>query len=379
MPTDPPAVPHRASQPDGDSVLRRLVDPESLPALDALLEALPDGLRAIGDLPSRRAALQSAPLPVDDLSHAPTVPRGAVIAEDRDVEVPGADRPVRVRIYRSANQTTFDVDFPAILYIHGGGLIYGDLDVEDDDARLLAAAIGAVVVSVDYRLAPEYPYPAAVTDCVTALRWIAAHASDLRVDPSRIALFGGSAGGCLAIATALHARDHAGPAIALVMAPYPMLDNANDTPSSHEITDLGIWDRADNIEAWQLYLGQQVPGPYAVPARTQNLRGLPPMFLDVGTVDLFRDETITFAQRLAQAAVPVELHVHAGAYHASESIARDSAQAARIWALRISALSAALRGRPSAETPVTPDDLAGRGESPVVTSSTCGREKPVAL
>ena len=310
------------------------MDPESLPALDALLDAFPEGLRAIGDLPARRAAQRPASVPVDavrDMStHGP-----AVAAEDRDVIVPDAGPPVRVRIYRPTAMATCDVTSPGILYIHGGGMIYGDLDAEDDDARFLAVATGAVVVSVDYRLAPEHPYPAAVADCVTTLEWVAAHAPELHVDPARIAVFGGSAGGCLAIATALHARDHAGPALVLVMAPYPMLDNANDSPSSQEITDLGVWDRADNVEAWQLYLAQRPPGPYAVPARTNDLRGLPPTFLDVGTVDLFRDETIAFAQRLAQAEVPVELHVHPGAYHANECIVRDWELAARIWALRI--------------------------------------------
>jgi acetyl esterase/lipase len=127
-----------------------------------------------------------------------------------------------------------------------------------------------------------------------------------------------------------------------MMPIYPMIDDRNETPSSHEITDIGIWDRAGNIEAWNWYLGGKEPDQYAAPARAEDLTGLPPAFIDVGTVDMFRDEDIAFAARLMQAGVPTELHVHPGSYHASETFAADAPLSKRIWALRIDALRRAL-------------------------------------
>jgi acetyl esterase/lipase len=153
---------------------------------------------------------------------------------------------------------------------------------------------------------------------------------------------GGSAGGGLAIATALMARDHGGPAIRFLMAMYPMIDDRNETPSSHEITDVGIWDRAGNLEAWAWYLGGAEADGYAAPARMPDVSGLPPTFIDVGDLDLFRDEDIAFALRLLQAGVPTELHVHPGAFHASEGFAPGAALSKRIVAARLDALRRAL-------------------------------------
>jgi acetyl esterase/lipase len=121
-----------------------------------------------------------------------------------------------------------------------------------------------------------------------------------------------------------------------------MIDDTNETPSSHEITDVGIWDRAANIEAWQWYLGGGKPDQYAAPARAEDLSGLPPTFIDVGTVDMFRDEDIAFAARLMRAGVPTELHVNPGAYHASEAFAPQAALSQRIWERRFDALRRAL-------------------------------------
>lgn len=127
-----------------------------------------------------------------------------------------------------------------------------------------------------------------------------------------------------------------------MMPIYPMLDDRNETASSAEIVDVGIWDRDANLEAWQLYLGGKPADHLAAPARVEDVSGLPPAYIDVGTVDLFRDEDIAFAQRLMQAGIPCELHVYPGAYHASETFALDSALSKRIWANRISALQRAL-------------------------------------
>jgi acetyl esterase/lipase len=136
----------------------------------------------------------------------------------------------------------------------------------------------------------------------------------------------------------LLARDRGGPPIRFQMPIYPMIDDRNETPSSHEITDVGLWDRDGNIEAWKWYLGDGKADQYAAPARAEDLTGLPPTFIDVGAVDLFRDEDIAFAQRLMQAGVPTELHVNPGAYHAAEVFAPLSALSQRLWARRFEAL-----------------------------------------
>jgi acetyl esterase/lipase len=171
---------------------------------------------------------------------------------------------------------------------------------------------------------------------------MAAHADELGFDSDRLAIYGGSAGGGLTIATALLARDRGGPALKFMMPIYPMIDDTNTTESSQEIVDIGIWDREGNIQAWSWYLGGKPADQYAAPTRAQDLKGLPPAFIDVGTVDLFRDEDIAFAQRLMAAGVPTELHIHPGSYHAAETFAADAAMSKRIWALRLDALKRAL-------------------------------------
>jgi acetyl esterase/lipase len=200
-----------------------------------------------------------------------------------------------------------------------------------------------VVVSSSHRLAPEHPHPAQSEDCYAGLAWMARNAGELGFDPGRLAVYGGSAGGGLTIAVTLLARDRGFPSVAFQMPIYPMIDDANTTPSSHEITDIGIWDRDGNIEAWKWYLGEGKPDQYAAPARAEDLSGLPPTFIDVGTVDLFRDEDIAFAGRLMQAGVPTELHVYPGAYHASEALAPDAPLSRRIWERRVDALRRALK------------------------------------
>jgi acetyl esterase/lipase len=218
----------------------------------------------------------------------------------------------------------------------------GSIAMNDDMCAAVADRLKILVASVEYRLAPEYPFPAPVEDCYAGLRWTAEHAAELGIDPDRLALYGGSAGGGLAIATAMIARDRGGPALRFLMPIYPMVDDRNETESSHEITDIGIWDRAANIEAWAWYLGGKEADEYAAPARAEDLAGLPPAFIDVGTVDMFRDEDIAFAQRLMAAGVPTELHVHPGSYHAAETFAADAALSRRTWALRVDALRRAL-------------------------------------
>jgi acetyl esterase/lipase len=312
---------------------RDLIDPESRPPLDQLIEALPGGFNAIPDIVARRAAVTQM------MGAVEIPPNPNVTSEDRTVPGPDGAPDIKVRIYRPARATG---TLPGIYFIHGGGMILGDVEGEDPAASTICEQVGAVVVSVEYRLAPEHPHPAQSEDCYAGLVWMAANAAELGFDPGRLAVYGASAGGGLTIAVALLARDRGGPPIRFMMPIYPMIDDRNETPSSHEITDIGIWDRSGNIEAWTWYLGDSKPDQYAAPARAEDLAGLPPAYIDVGTIDLFRDEDITFAMRLMAAGVPTALHVSPGAYHGSETFAPDAPLSQRIWAGRIDALRQAL-------------------------------------
>jgi acetyl esterase/lipase len=319
---------------------RELIDPEVRVPLDQLLEVLPGGFNAIPDIVQRRATAEAVLAGVE-VPNNPNVTR-----EDRTVPGPQGEPDISVRIYKPRPTALEPTDgsqtatgtLPGIFFIHGGGMILGNVDGEDPVATLICDQVGAVVVSVEYRLAPENPHPAPAEDCYAGLRWMASQAEELGIDPARLGVYGGSAGGGLTIAVALMARDRGGPALSFMMPIYPMIDDRNETASSQEIVDIGIWDRAGNVEAWEWYLGGKPADQYAAPSRAEDLAGLPPSFIDVGTVDLFRDEDIAFAQRLMQAGVPTELHVHPGSYHAAEVFATDAALSKRIWALRIDAL-----------------------------------------
>lgn len=318
------------------SAQRDRLDPVSREPLEMLLAAIPGGFNAIPDIVERRAVV--AGLLAAQMADVP--PNDRVVTEDR--MIPGLDGApdIPVRIYTPADAT--GVLLPGILYIHGGGMILGDIEANELTAAMLCEQVNAVIVSTGYRKAPEDPHPAQVNDCYAALTWMAAHAGELSYDAQRLAVYGGSAGGNLAIATAMMARDTSGPEIALVVAPYPMLDDRNELPSTHEITEVGIWDRAGNIEAWSWFLGGKPADAYAAPARATDLSGLPPMFIDVGEMDLFRDEDIAFVARLLQAGVPTEFHVYPGAYHASEVFAPQAELSQRIWQARIAAFRRAL-------------------------------------
>lgn len=312
---------------------RDLIDQESRQPLDELLAVLPGGFNAIPDIVARRDAFTQMIAAIE------VPPNQNVTHEDRTVPGPAGAPDISVRVYRPANASG---TLPGVYYIHGGGMIFGSVETENAEAEQVCQEVGALVVSVEYRLAPEHPHPAQSQDCYAGLVWMARNAAELGFDPGRLAVYGGSAGGGLVIAAALLARDRGFPAIRFQMPIYPMIDDTNETRSSHEITDVGVWDRPANIEAWQWYLGGGKPDRYAAPARAEDLSGLPPAFIDVGTVDLFRDEDITFAMRLMQAGVPTELHVNPGAYHASEVLAPQAELSARIWERRFAALRRAL-------------------------------------
>jgi acetyl esterase len=213
----------------------------------------------------------------------------------------------------------------------------GNVDSEHASSAQTARA-GAVVVSVEYRLAPEHPYPAGVEDCYAALRWLYDSRSELDIDAERIAVFGNSAGGGLAAAVALLARDRHGPPLCFQFLGIPELDDRLDTVSMRTFVDTPLWSRPKAVESWRQYLGTDggEVSPYAAPARATDLSGLPPAFISTMEFDPLRDEGIIYGLRLLQAGVPVELHSYPGTFHGSSLIAdaaiskRQAAEAADI-------------------------------------------------
>jgi acetyl esterase/lipase len=235
---------------------------------------------------------------------------------DRSIDADDSQRQIQLRVYRPRKPGRL----PAVLEFHGGGFCVGDLGTGDKRARRIAD-LGAVVVSVDYRLAPEHPFPAGVEDCFAALTWTVQQADELQIDPARIAVAGSSAGGGLAAAVALLARDRNGPTLAFQMLSIPELDDRLETPSATAYTDTPIWDRATAALSWKYYLGgEQADQPvslYAAPARAEKLAGLPPAFISAAQFDPLRDDALIYGQRLAQAGVPTELHLYPGTFHGS--------------------------------------------------------------
>ena len=229
----------------------------------------------------------------------------------------------------------------AALYLHGGGMIFAlehigrmyDLAVRD-----YVAASGVPMLLVDYRVAPENPHPTPVEDCYAALRWLAEHSAMLGVDPSRIAVMGDSAGGGLAAAVSLLARDRGGPAIAAQILIYPMLDDRPATPDPQMVPFL-TWTYDDNLTGWGALLGADAGtdavSAYAAPARAADLTGLPDTYLDIGDLDIFRNEDIDFARRLSDAGVPTELHLYPGCPHAFEALARNAPVSQRALSDRV--------------------------------------------
>jgi triacylglycerol lipase len=229
-------------------------------------------------------------------------------------EVPG-EPPVPLRAYRPRDA---DGVLPCIYSMHGGGYVLGTASMNDAEFDALCPRVDAVAVSVEYRLAPETPYPGPLEDAYRGLCWVHDHARDLGIEAERIGVMGISAGGGLAAALALLARDRGGPPLAFQLLDSPMIDDRQITPSSRE-DGLPVWSRESNAFGWRSYLGAlhgRNDVPYtAAPARAQDLSGLPPAFVAVGAVDGFRDEDVDYALRLNQAGVPTELHVYPGACH----------------------------------------------------------------
>ncbi|WP_205875886.1 alpha/beta hydrolase [Mycobacterium camsae] len=245
---------------------------------------------------------------------------------------------VPVRIYRGAAATPA----PAVLYCHAGGFALGNLDTDHRQCLELARRARCLVVSVDYRLAPEHPYPAALEDATAVLDWLAANAAELGVDPNRVALAGSSAGGALAACLAHAAADGAAPSIVFQLLHQPVLDD-RPTASRREFRTTPAFDGEGADLMWRHYLAGQQPSRYAAPARREDLSGLPPALITCAEIDPFRDEAVEYAQRLRSAGVPTEVHVFSGACHGFDSLLPEWSASQRLFALQGAALCTAFR------------------------------------
>ena len=267
----------------------------------------------ISNVPEARATLETF---IEDLAkqgvERPTDDRIEEI--ERMIPGPGGARDVLIRIYMPKDRTGAG---PGFVNFHGGGFVLGDLESEHPRCLIMAAQGGAVSIGVDYRLAPENPFPAGVEDCYCALQWVVEHAQELKINPAKIAIGGCSAGGNLTAAVALMARDRGGPRAALQMLFYPVIDDHCDTPSMLDGAGLYIWDYQNSLDMWHHYIGRDrsTVSPYASPARAGNLSGLPPAYVITCEHDPLRDEALIYATRLLQAGVPVDLHNYAGTVH----------------------------------------------------------------
>ncbi|MBB4929665.1 acetyl esterase/lipase [Lipingzhangella halophila] len=282
-------------------------------------------------------------LPASDLSDPPTSRKqlAELIAtlpapDTADLEIEDRTVPtepeVPVRIYRPPRAQG------AIVWLHGGGFIMGELDTEHPWAALLANNSGATVISVAYRLSPEQRFPAALDDAYAVLAWTAEHAAELGIDPARIAVGGHSAGAGIAASVALRARDQQGPSIRFQLLNQAALDDRQQTWSARNFTDTPFATRNTVAQAWSHYLGSAPATPYAAPTRATDLSGLPPAYITAAEFCPNRDEDIDYAVRLLQAGVSVELHQWAGTFHGSHQI-----QSAEVSQLQFTELGTALR------------------------------------
>jgi acetyl esterase/lipase len=288
--------------------------------IDPELAAVIEGLPILGfENPAAVRETMTAGL----AAFAGTIDESSLDIEDRTIPGLEGSPELVVRVYRPKQlaQTT-----AGLLYIHGGGFAVGDLDSEHAVAVQCARELGIVVVSVDYRLAPEHPFPAGLEDCYAALQWFHANTGELQVDPTRIAIRGGSAGAGLSAGLALMAKERGGPAICFQFLGIPELDDRLNTVSMTEFTDTPLWHRPNAILSWKYYLEPtHTPGAddvpiQAAPARAsiEDLRGLPPAYVTTMEFDPLRDEGISYALKLLQAGVSVELHSFPRTFHGSE-------------------------------------------------------------
>jgi acetyl esterase/lipase len=313
-------------------------DPELAPALEVMAAATGPAF-TLENIPLIREA-RSAVMPTltdEDLRRG-----GAFEVTSRLVPGPAGAPDVPLLICRP---TSAAAPTACLYHIHGGGMILGDNRTGLPGMLDHAEQLAMTVVSVDYRLAPETPHPGPVEDCYAGLSWTVEHAAELGLDPARVIVGGGSAGGGLSAAVALLARDRGGPALAGQLLACPMLDDRNDTPSSWQMAGRGVWQHADNTVGWTALLGDARGGPdvspYAAPARASDLSGLPPAFIDVGSAETFRDEDVAYATRIWQAGGSAELHVWPGGFHGftlmvpEAALSRAAVAAQRDWLRRL--------------------------------------------
>jgi acetyl esterase/lipase len=309
------------------------VDPQVAAILAPMAEAMADAPHpAVGDVATRRVALEAMMAQTAALQPTPadvTTTDFHTVAED--------GTKVLLRWYAKESAAPG----PAALYLHGGGMILGSVALYDAPIARYVSASGVPMLAVDYRLAPEHPDPTPVEDVYAGLRWLHDHAAQLGVDPARIAVMGDSAGGGLAAGVTLLARDRGGPAVARQILVFPMLDDRTTTPDP-ELVPFTTWNYEDNVTGWSALLGPRAGGPdvspYAAAARATDLSGLPPTYLEVGQLDIFRDEDIDYARRLGAAGVDVEFHLHPGVPHEFETFAWDTDVARRAVADRLRVL-----------------------------------------
>lgn len=259
----------------------------------------------------------------------------------------GADgNELMARVYRAA--APVDGAEPAtaaagLVYFHGGGYLLGDVYTEEDRCLELCAPGGITIVSLAYRLAPDAPHPAPSEDGYAGLCWVAENASELGIDAARLAVGGSSAGGGLAAAVSLMARDRGEPPLAFQLLVYPMLDDRLETPSMNAASDdHPLFTRAAAADAWGYFLDGHPADSYAAPARASDLTGLPPAYVSVAEHDPLRDEGIDYAQRLIQAGVPTELHLYPGTFHGFDIVGSRTDIGRRALGEQRAALEAAL-------------------------------------
>ncbi len=279
----------------------------------AVLDLIPPGMIDLRDVPRTRAMAEA----MLKAAASRATPVAGVTVQDH--MVPGEDdrRALLLRLYTPAGA---DRPGPAMLYMHGGGFVLGTVEQFDAQCRQMAADSGVTIASIEYRRAPEHPYPAPLEDCHAALAWLHGEADALGLDPARIGIGGTSAGAGLAAGLALLARDRESCPVAFQVLEAPMLDHRCIAPSSHAVDHPKVWNRAANLAAWALYLGDHARGEvagYASPAIAQDLVGLPPAYVCIAAHDLFLDEAFDYARRLLEAGVPCEFHAYPMGFHGS--------------------------------------------------------------
>ena len=301
-----------------------LVDPELRPLLD-LWPTLKLDAASLANLRSAERALPTPPVVSNDVTRT-------------EHRIPGPEGAPEIGLIVYTPSGTGP--FPCLYHIHGGGYVGGSAAPLEFMHRPLAEELGCVIVTVDYRLAPETPHPGPIEDCYAGLGWVFANADDLKIDPNKVGVTGESAGGGLAAALALLARDRGDYALAYQVLTYPMIDDRTVLADPHPHAGEFIWTPHNNRFGWTALLGHE-PGidgvsPYAAAARADDLAGLPPTFIMTGALDLFVEEDIDYARRLIRAGVPTELRVYPSAFHGFD-IHPTAAVAATARADRIAA------------------------------------------